>query len=174
MNLRLLILRFEILQSRLGRVFVILLVALILAVGFQVAGATPALAVEEDANSQETVNSEENKEEKKEKDILSQGLCKGANLQISDDGGDQDCENEEAGKRLEEIIANILNLFSIIAGIATVVMMVYAGFRYIVGGGDEKGVKSARNTIIYAIIGAVLVLISQIVVEFVLGRISSG
>jgi TRAP-type C4-dicarboxylate transport system permease small subunit len=47
-------------------------------------------------------------------------------------------------------------------------MIIIGGFRYIVSGGDQTSVTAAKNTIMYAIIGLVVVLFSQVIVRFVL------
>ena len=48
------------------------------------------------------------------------------------------------------------------------VMIIIAGFKYVTSGGDTNGVASAKNTIIYAIIGIVVAALGQILVHFVL------
>lgn len=67
----------------------------------------------------------------------------------------------------------IVNLFSIIVGIIAVVMIIYGGFRYITSGGDSGRVGSAKNTLIYAIIGLIIVALAQIIVRFVLNQSSN-
>lgn len=47
-------------------------------------------------------------------------------------------------------------------------MIIVGGFRYVISGGDSNGVSGAKNTIMYAIIGLVIVLFAQIIVKFVL------
>lgn len=66
-----------------------------------------------------------------------------------------------------------LNLLSIIVGIAAVFMIIFAGLRYVTSGGKEEGVKNAKNTILYAIIGLVVVALAQIIVHFVLTEATS-
>jgi hypothetical protein len=55
-------------------------------------------------------------------------------------------------------------------GIIAVIMIVYGGFRYITSGGDATKVTSARNTILYAIIGLIIVALAQFIVKFVLKK----
>jgi len=62
----------------------------------------------------------------------------------------------------------IVNIFSIIVGIAAVIMIVYAGFRYVTSGGDSGRVTSAKNALIYALIGIAVAALAQILVKFVL------
>jgi hypothetical protein len=42
--------------------------------------------------------------------------------------------------------------------------------RYITSGGDSTKVSGAKNTLIYAIIGLIIVALAQLIVHFVLGQ----
>ena len=77
--------------------------------------------------------------------------------------------NQE-GDKLPEILTQIINIFSWIVGVVSVIMIIYGGFRYITSGGDSNGVTAAKNTILYAIIGLVIVALSQVIVQFVLTK----
>ena len=61
-------------------------------------------------------------------------------------------------------------MFSAIVGIIAVVMIIVGGIKYITSGGDSGNVTAAKNTILYAVIGLVVVALAQIIVKFVLGR----
>ncbi len=65
----------------------------------------------------------------------------------------------------------ILNFVLFAAGLIAVVFVIVAGFQYIMSGGDSKAVTTAKNTMLNAIIGLVIVLISLGLVNFVLGRL---
>lgn len=97
--------------------------------------------------------------------------CSG-NLDPIHIGGDDACkdENDLAGGRLGETIKVVLNIFSWIIGITSVIMIVFAGFKYVTSQGGD-GVGAARNTIIYAVIGLVVVALAQTIVQFVLSKI---
>jgi hypothetical protein len=75
------------------------------------------------------------------------------------------------GVNLTNVIRNVINVFSWIIGVVAVIMIMVAGFKYITSGGDSGNITSAKNTIIYAIIGLVVVALSQSIVWFVLDRI---
>ncbi len=64
----------------------------------------------------------------------------------------------------------IIDIFSIVVGAVSVIMIIIGGFRYIISGGDSTGVTAAKNTILYAIVGLVIVLFSQIIIRFVLSN----
>jgi hypothetical protein len=49
-------------------------------------------------------------------------------------------------------------------------MIIYGGFRYVTSGGNDASVSGAKNTIIYALIGLVIVALAQVIVHFVLAK----
>jgi hypothetical protein len=53
-------------------------------------------------------------------------------------------------------------------------MIIFGGFKYITSGGESGNVTSAKNTIIYAVIGLVIVAFAQFIVQFVLGKITAS
>lgn len=63
-----------------------------------------------------------------------------------------------------EVVTNVL-LFLI--GAIAVIMLVIGGIRYTVSGGDSKAVESAKNTILYAIVGIIVALLAFAIVKFV-------
>jgi hypothetical protein len=76
----------------------------------------------------------------------------------------------DTGSQLTNVIRNIINLFSIVVGVVAVIMIIIGGFRYVTAGGDSSNVSSAKNTIIYAVVGLIVVLLSQAIVRFVLEK----
>jgi hypothetical protein len=70
------------------------------------------------------------------------------------------------------IAKTVVNLFSVIVGIISVIMIIYAGFRYVTSGGDSNNVSGAKNTLVYAIVGLVIVAIAQLIVHYVLNSAS--
>lgn len=97
------------------------------------------------------------------------GLCAGANLDVND----PNCRGEnDAAEKLNNLIRRVINLLSIIVGFVAVVMIIIGGFRYITSGGSDTGVTSAKNTILYAIIGLIIVALAQLLVRFVLRQVT--
>lgn len=97
-----------------------------------------------------------------------QEACKGAAL---DDGGK--C-NDQAGTTLTETLANVIELLSVLVGIIAVIMIIVGGLRYVLSSGDSGRVGSAKNTIIFALIGLVFVALAQLIVRFVLNTATKG
>jgi Type IV secretion system pilin len=77
-----------------------------------------------------------------------------------------------SGSGVTGILATVLNLLSFIVGIAAVIMIIIGGLKYITSGGESSNVNSAKNTILYAVIGLVIVALAQVIVRFVLKRVS--
>jgi hypothetical protein len=111
-------------------------------------------------------------------------LCRGANLTFNESGsgGDIKCSTDDQGNpvqggnvsSLNNLVTTIINIFSLVVGILAVIMIIWGGFRFITSGGDSTKVTSARNTIIYAIIGLVIVALAQTIAKFVLEKTPTG
>lgn len=93
------------------------------------------------------------------------GLDQGAKS-VDEAGAEQD-----ASETVNNMIATVINIFSLVVGVISVVMIIIGGLKYITSGGDASNVTGAKNTILYAIIGLVIVALAQIIVRFVLQTI---
>lgn len=78
-----------------------------------------------------------------------------------------------ADTRVNNIIRIAIRLFQVIVGLISVVMIIVGGLKYITSGGDSGSVGSAKNTILYALVGIVVVALAEIIVQFVLNRVNS-
>jgi len=103
-------------------------------------------------------------------DCIQGGLCQGAqNLQVSATA--VQCQEQDTG--LTGIIKEVINVLSVVVGVVAVIMIIVGGFRYITSGGKQESVTAAKNTILYAVIGLVIVALAQIIVRFVLTKTTS-
>ncbi|MFA7308970.1 MAG: hypothetical protein WC045_02750 [Patescibacteria group bacterium] len=73
---------------------------------------------------------------------------------------------------LETIIQSVMNTFMAIVGLATIVYLIYGGFMYLTSGGNAEKVTTAKNTIIYAIVGIIIIGAAYAIRGFVLDRLS--
>lgn len=64
-----------------------------------------------------------------------------------------------------------VNILSLVAGIAAVIMIIISGLKFITAQGDASGVASARTSLIYALVGLVVAALAQVIVHFVLSRV---
>jgi hypothetical protein len=101
---------------------------------------------------------------------ITQGLCAGVNLDVND----TNCTGgSDAVSTINDLIRKVINLLSVIVGVVAVIMIMVGGFRYITSGGSDTGVTSAKNTILYAIIGLIIVALAQLLVRFVLRQVTT-
>jgi len=105
---------------------------------------------------------------------INNGLCSGSNLQFTDTPGQCSVAGSDATDRINSIVHTIVNLLSAIVGIVAVIMIIVGGFRYVTSGGNDTSVTSARNTILYAVIGLVIVALAQLIVRFTLSKLTTS
>lgn len=99
---------------------------------------------------------------------IGNNLCQGAEINL-DSSNSATCPTNGAST-LSDKIRTFINVFSAIVGAVAVIMLIIGGFRYIVSGGRQESVTGAKNTIIYALVGLIIVALAQIVVRFVLSK----
>jgi len=101
---------------------------------------------------------------------VTSGLCSGTNAATTSSNSSS-CPTGDAGTfntNIQNIARTVVNTISIVVGIIAVIFIIYGGFKYITSGGDSGKVTEAKNALIYAIIGLLIVAVSQAIVHFVL------
>jgi len=71
------------------------------------------------------------------------------------------------------LATEVVNILSVVVGIVAVIFLIYGGFRYITSGGESSNVSNAKNTLIYAVVGLVIVALAQLIVHWVLNSASN-
>ncbi|MEI7689538.1 MAG: hypothetical protein WCI79_01055 [Candidatus Saccharibacteria bacterium] len=71
----------------------------------------------------------------------------------------------------EQVLQNGLNIAYFAIGIVAVVMIIVSGFTLFTSGGDAEAVKKAKNTIMYAVIGLVVVIIAYAITKFIIDTV---
>jgi hypothetical protein len=69
------------------------------------------------------------------------------------------------------VIVKAVNIISIVAGIAAVIVIVIAGLRYVLSAGDSNATAGAKSMIIYALVGLVVIVLAQGIILFVTSKI---
>ena len=69
------------------------------------------------------------------------------------------------------IVINIINAILGIVGLIAVVMIILGGISYMTSSGDSAKVKKGKDTILYGVIGLVIVGLAYAIVNFVLSSI---
>ncbi|HVQ43448.1 MAG TPA: hypothetical protein VMT30_00575 [Candidatus Saccharimonadia bacterium] len=72
------------------------------------------------------------------------------------------------------IFTVIANTLIFIVGAISVIYLIIGGLRYVTSGGDSKAVTTAKDTILYAIVGIVVAVISFALVQFVVNALSTA
>lgn len=80
------------------------------------------------------------------------------------------CDDAPGAKTVKDIIALAINILSFIVGVAAVIMIIINGFKFVTSSGETAAVASAKNGIIFAIIGLVVVALAQVLVRFVINK----
>ena len=61
----------------------------------------------------------------------------------------------------------IVNIMLTILGILAVIMIIFGGIRYVTSAGDASRVKSAKDTVMYSVVGLVVAILAYAIVNFV-------
>ncbi len=66
------------------------------------------------------------------------------------------------------VFSKISSVLLFIVGAIAVIMIVIGGLRYVISGGDASQVQSAKNTILYALVGVIVAILAYAAVNFVI------
>ncbi len=72
------------------------------------------------------------------------------------------------------IFQTITNVLLFVLGAISVIMIIIGGLRYVVSGGNSANVTAAKNTILYAIVGVIIAILSYAIINFVLSTFTTG
>ncbi|HTE57398.1 MAG TPA: hypothetical protein VK694_01530 [Verrucomicrobiae bacterium] len=107
-----------------------------------------------------------------------EGTCSAEGVPTGDEAPTL-CKDNEADQAVEGnsiygadgILTKVARIMSILVGIASVIVIIIGGFKYVLAAGDTTSIASAKNTIMYAVVGLVVSLVSQGIITFVLLRV---
>lgn len=68
------------------------------------------------------------------------------------------------------MIKIVIDTLLFVLGIISVIMIVIGGIRYTTSNGDPSSLKTAKDTVLYAVVGLVVAILSYSIVNFVVGR----
>lgn len=96
-------------------------------------------------------------------------VCEGIGATVGTADG---CSGGSGGVSVEGVVRTVINLLSYAVGVVSVIMIIIGGFKYIMAAGDSNQIQSAKNTILFAIVGLVIVAIAQVIVQFVINEVA--
>ncbi len=90
-------------------------------------------------------------------------------------GADAAKGNDQADELFGDdgLFQTISNILLFLIGAVSVIMLIIGGLRYVLSQGDQNAVTSAKNTILYAVIGIIVALLAFAIVNFVIGGLSA-
>ena len=68
-------------------------------------------------------------------------------------------------------VTAVLNIVYLVAGITAVIMIIIGGIRYATSDGDSNGISAAKNTVLYSVVGLVVVLAAAAITNFVITNV---
>jgi hypothetical protein len=83
-------------------------------------------------------------------------------------GGATAAKGSSAASDLNNVLSTVVNILFFVIGAAAVLFLIIGGLSYITSQGDSKKVESAKNTILYAVIGIVVAIMSYALVNYVI------
>jgi type IV secretory pathway VirB2 component (pilin) len=87
------------------------------------------------------------------------------------------CKDSKSGRESNPlfgkngVITVVFNFLSIIAGIIAVIVIIISGLKYITSGSNPQDANNAREGVLYAVVGLVIALLAQAIVQFFLKNI---
>lgn len=72
---------------------------------------------------------------------------------------------------VSEIVPRVVNILLFVAGVASVIVIVVGGIMYIVSAGDEKRTRTAKDAILYAIVGLIVSISAYAIANFIITQI---
>lgn len=76
-----------------------------------------------------------------------------------------------ANSSVQMVVASVLNMVYFAAFALALVMIIISGYKFVVGGSSPETIKTAKNTILYSIIGLVIVILAFAITGFVLDQL---
>ena len=81
---------------------------------------------------------------------------------------------DNVAKDPQDLVKNVVNIFLYAVGVLSVIMLIWGGIRYTTSAGDSNKVTSAKNTVLYAVVGLVVAILAWAIVNMVITRFTSG
>lgn len=79
---------------------------------------------------------------------------------------------DEANQNVDGIIRTITSTLLFLLGAVAVIMIIFSGFKYVASAGDQSKVASAKNTLMYSVVGLIVAIAAYAIVDFVLSRLT--
>lgn len=75
--------------------------------------------------------------------------------------------------KLSEVVPNVITILLSVSGVIAVLFIIIGGFQYMTSSGNPEAAKKGRQTLTYAIVGLVIIVLSYIIVSVVLNTLTT-
>jgi heme O synthase-like polyprenyltransferase len=79
-----------------------------------------------------------------------------------------DLLNGTGFENLQDFLYFVINYAITISAVVAVVSLIFTGFRYMLSLGDEKKIKAATSSLIYSLVGLVLVFVAPTIIRYII------
>ena len=85
-----------------------------------------------------------------------------------------DSTGQQDSRSAGDIAKDVVNIMFFIVGVMAVIMIIWGGIRYVLSAGNSAALTSAKNTIMYAVIGLIVAILAYTIVNFVINTVSGN
>lgn len=97
------------------------------------------------------------------------GACDQGGTKSSSACSDQTTKNPLTGNN--GVLRRVTRIVAVITGSVAVIMVLVGGIMYITSGGDPGKVSTAKNTVVYAAVGLVIIVLAQALIAFIISKV---
>lgn len=69
-----------------------------------------------------------------------------------------------------DLVTTIFNVILALAGAIAVVFIIWGGIQYTLSQGEPNKIKKAKDTLLYSIVGLIIVMFSFVILNYVIGK----
>jgi cytochrome bd-type quinol oxidase subunit 2 len=104
--------------------------------------------------------------------------CNGGKVQGGNGSTSPVCESNHNSKNdnnynnvVLSTLNDAINIIAVVAGLAAVIIIIVAGFTYATAGGSAEETKNARNRILWAAVGLVIISLAWTITRFITDKV---
>jgi hypothetical protein len=100
-----------------------------------------------------------------------EAACNGAGGAWSAHGLETGTCSSSDSRTVNSTLRQVMTILFYVSGSIAILMIIIGGVRYVVSAGDQSAVANAKNTVMYSVIGLVVIMVSAALVSFVLNNL---
>jgi hypothetical protein len=75
---------------------------------------------------------------------------------------------------VSQLIVEVINIMLIFAGAVAIIFVIIGGYQYLTSGGNEESAEKGKKTLLNAIIGIVLIIMSFVIINVIVNLVAGG